>query len=501
MKRYLYIAACSLAALTTYAQQNPNTEEDAVRLSQDNLTGTARFRAMSGAFGALGGDLSSININPAGSAIFNYNSATGSLTIYNISNTSKYFGTTNKQNDSSLDLNQLGIVFVFNNTKENAAWQKFAIAFNYENTSNLDNSIYTSGVSPNSNIERYFSRYLQNRLPGEGPIAVGTIANNFFENLNYVDQQAYLGYEGFVFDPEVPDDPTVNSYVSNVTTGNVYKDNSLVSTGYNGKVAFNIAGQLKERFYLGLNLNVHFTDYLKTTSYYEEFNNAGVDDLQWTEFNNERYTYGGGFSLNLGGIMKVTEALRLGLAYESPTWYRLQDELRQNIVSNVGGEVIVADPGVVMVMDDYSIQTPAKYTGSLAYVFGKNGLISADLAFRDHSTTKFGGNRSDLVNNSLSETLHWAGELRVGAEYRIKNVSLRGGYRYEQSPYKDGKTIGDLTGFSGGLGFAFPNSRLDLAYSWYRREADMSFLTPSLSDATRINSNNNNVTLSYTIDL
>jgi hypothetical protein len=70
MKQYLYIAAFSLAALTTYAQQDLNTAQDAVRMSQDNLTGTARFRAMSGAFGALGGDLSAININPAGFRLY-----------------------------------------------------------------------------------------------------------------------------------------------------------------------------------------------------------------------------------------------------------------------------------------------------------------------------------------------------------------------------------------------------------------------------------------------
>ena len=39
----------------------------------DNPNGTARFESMGGAFGALGGDLSAININPAGSAVFNDN--------------------------------------------------------------------------------------------------------------------------------------------------------------------------------------------------------------------------------------------------------------------------------------------------------------------------------------------------------------------------------------------------------------------------------------------
>lgn len=499
MKRYLYIAAFSLAAVTSYAQHDLNTGADAVRLSQDNLTGTARFRAMSGAFGALGGDLSAISINPAGSAIFNYNSATATLTSYNVSNSSKYFGTTAKKNDNSFDLNQLGVVFVFNNTKENAVWNKFALAINYENTNNFDNSMFTAGTSAGSNMESYFLRYA-NGIGSEGGISLDALDNAYFEDLSFIDQQAYLGYNAFIFNPVV-DVPENTEYVSNVPGGNIYKESSLVTTGYNGKVSLNMAGQLKDRFYLGANLNVHFTDYIKTTSYYEEYDGGGADALQWTEFNNERYTYGAGFSLNVGAIAKVTEALRLGLAYESPTWYRLQDEIQQNIISNVGGDLESFNPGVIMVMDDYTIQTPGKYTGSLAYVFGKGGLLSVDYSMKDHSNTKFSGSRYNAINDELSNDLDWAGELRVGAEYRIKNVSLRGGYRYEQSPYKNGRTISDLNGFSGGIGFGFNNSRLDLAYSWYRRTMDTPLLTSGLSDASRVNNTNNNITLSYTIDL
>ena len=40
---------------------------DILNVTADNYIGTARFQAMGGAFGALGGDLSAININPAGS--------------------------------------------------------------------------------------------------------------------------------------------------------------------------------------------------------------------------------------------------------------------------------------------------------------------------------------------------------------------------------------------------------------------------------------------------
>lgn len=500
MKKYFYIAALSLAALTAHAQQDMNTADDVVRLSQDNLTGTARFRAMSGAFGALGGDLSAININPAGSAIFNYNSATGSLSSYNVNNKARYFGSTAEQNDNSFDLNQLGVVFVFNNTSENATWNKFALAINYENTNNFDNSIFASGINRNSNIDRYFLRYA-NGIGSEGGIPLSTLENAYFEDLNYIDRQAFLGYNAYIFNP-AENVPGNTLYSSNVpATGDYYQENAMVSTGYNGKVSFNIAGQLKDFLYLGLNLNVHFVDYLKSSSYFERYNGAAPDRLQWTEFNNERYTYGGGFSFNLGAIAKITEQFRAGLAYQSPAWYRLQDEVRQNITSNVGGDIFITNPGLIMVMDDYSIKTPGKYTGSLAYIFGRNGLISLDYSLKDYGSGKFTTNRYSAINEELNSTLDMVSEVRIGAEYRIQNVSLRGGYRFEQSPYKNGRTISDLNGITGGVGFTFLNSRLDLAYSWFRRKMDSPMIAPGLSDTARINSNNNNFTLSYTIDL
>jgi long-subunit fatty acid transport protein len=46
-------------------------------------------------------------------------------------------------------------------------------------------------------------------------------------------------------------------------------------------------------------------------------------------FDNDLYTYGIFFSL--GAIAKVTNEMRVGLAYESSTWYNLSDELSQKV--------------------------------------------------------------------------------------------------------------------------------------------------------------------------
>ena len=64
---------------------------DAVRYSMDEIQGTARFRSMSGAFGALGGDMSAVNINPAGSAIFNNSHASDSIGVFSKKDDINYF--------------------------------------------------------------------------------------------------------------------------------------------------------------------------------------------------------------------------------------------------------------------------------------------------------------------------------------------------------------------------------------------------------------------------
>ncbi|OYQ31972.1 hypothetical protein CHU92_15120 [Flavobacterium cyanobacteriorum] len=500
MKKYILFALTTLTGATLHAQ----TVADAVRYSNDNMNGTARFRGMSGAFGALGGDVSALMVNPAGSAVFNYNSGTVSLTNYNINNNAKYYGTGTSRNDNSFELNQIGGVWVFNNINDQAKWKKITLGLNYENTNNLDNSIRSRGISPQDNLSDYFLAYAQG-------VPLNVLDNAFFDELNYADQQAYLGYNAYIFNPVNATDPANTSYIAspNITGSNGYfQEHSITSNGFNGKIALNFATQYSNWLYLGMNLNLHFIDHTTSTSFFEEYNSPAATGLQSVRFNNELYTYGGGFSLNVGAIAKVTEAFRLGLSYESPTWYNLQDEIRQSIVSECvncngpGSRIFITDPGLTFITEDYSLRTPSKWTGSAAYVFGKTGLLSIDAALKDYNTAKFTSNGFGNVNAEIDDQLDVAAEIRVGGELRYKNVSLRGGYRFEQSPYKNSRTIGDLHGFSTGLGFAFGNSRLDLAYSYFRRTTDVDPLNSSFFNSNaRVRGINNNITLSYTIDL
>lgn len=500
MKKIFFLLITGLTVSVSHSQE----VSDAVRYAQDNLTGTARFRAMSGAFGAVGGDLSSTSVNPAGSAIFNNNQTGITFSNQNIKNNSNYFGTETSDKKNSFILNQAGAVFVFHDHNPSNNWKKIAIGANYENTNNFNNSTFSAGTNPTNSIDKYFLAYA-NGIP------LQNITQIPYKDQFYNEQQAYFGYKGYVINP-VQNIDSNTQYTSNVPAGgNYYHENEIYTSGYNSKLSFNIATSYKDRLYLGANLNVHITDFRRSSSFYED----NANPLQATEtisnlrFNNELYTYGNGFSFQLGAIAKVTESFRLGLAYESNTWYSLYDEVSQSLYTTTqatGGQPInnPVNPKIINVYDSYTLQTPGKTTFSAAYIFGKSGLISVDYAIKDYGNTKFkptsdGGFNG--VNNDINNQLTSTGELRVGAEYKIKQLSLRGGYRYEGSPYKNGTTIGDLNSYSGGLGYNFGGTKIDLAYSYLERKSNQGFFATGFTDGANITSKLNNVTMTLLFEL
>ena len=77
---------------------------------------------------------------------------------------------------------------------------------------------------------------------------------------------------------------------------------------------------------------------------------------------------------------------------------------------------------------------------------------------------------------------------------------MRAGYRFEESPYFDGNIIGDLEGVSGGLGYDFGKSRLDLAVNRTERDIATYFFDTGINTPALVNHANINATLSYTVN-
>ena len=496
---YIMVAACFVI---TFSQAQDIT--DALRYSAEELTGTARFRAMSGAFGALGGDLSAMGINPAGSAVFLNSFATVTLNYNQRKNNTNYFNGITSNENSEINFDQAGAVLVFNSINPENNWGKFTLGVNYLLTNNFDDRFVAQGISPNS-IDQYFLGYADG-VPLElletlNDESITDLYRFLGENEGFGAQQAFLGYQGFVINPE-SNIPENTSYNSGIAPGTFSQTYSLASTGLNGKFSFNFASEFKDFLYLGVNLNAHFLNYDRATQLLEINSNSGSETNE-VMFTNNLSTTGDGFSFQLGTIAKVTDNLRLGVSYESPTWFTIKEEASQSLATFTDQSNNV-NPDVVNVFPDYKLKTPGKITGSVAVLFGTTGLISFDYSYKDFSNTELSPVEDPefmFQNSQIADKLKAASTYRLGGEYRIQDWSLRGGYRFEESPYKNETNLGDLNGYSFGLGYNFGNVKVDLAYDNSSRTDTPQLYQAGLTNTANIKRDFSSVILSLSFGL
>lgn len=501
-----------IAVLVTASIANAQSIADALRLSTSDITGTARFRAMGGAFGALGGDLSAIAINPASSAVFTKGTVSFSVANNNSINETTYFGNTLEQSDRNVDVNQAGGVFIVD-TGNDAGWKKISLGFNYDRTADFNDEFIAAG-SGDTSISSYFSEFAQGvaldlLVPVEGE-SVSELYRFLGENEGFGAQQALLGFQSSIIDAVDGDDLGNTSYVVNTGAGPFDQEFFFNSNGFNGKASFNLGAQYKDNLYIGVNLNTHFFDYNQRTVLFEDSasNSGGPVSIREVRFENNLNTFGGGFSFQAGFIGKIQENLRIGFSYDSPTWYTVSEEGTQNIrtVAEEDSELFstTINPQAINIFQNYEVRTPEKFTGSLAYIFGKRALISFDYAYTDFRNLTFrpqGDPFFQAQNAAIDELLTEAVTYRVGGEYRFVDWSFRGGYRLQESPYVDQTTVGDLTGYSFGLGYNFGRTKIDIAYDRSEQDRNQALFNTGLTSAAGISNTNTTVVATLTLSL
>jgi len=288
-------------------------------------------------------------------------------------------------------------------------------------------------------------------------------------------------------------------YVSNTGSGTFEQQLAQNSSGYQSKLTFNGALEIKNKLSIGLNVNTHYIDYQRFTSFAEQNDNGAL--VEAVRFNNNLDVEASGISLQVGAIAKITNAIRVGATYESPTWYDVEESISQSVSTlrndGSGGTITeVIAPNVVNFFAPYNLRTPGSITGSFAYIFGKKGLISVDYSSRNYGNLKFRPTNDALFaanNQEIDDELTTAATLRIGGEYRIKNWSLRAGYRSEESPYSNKDIMDDLTGYSLGLGYTWGQTTLDISYDRSERDFSQQLFTTGLTSSAAINNIQNNI--------
>lgn len=458
MKRILALATIVASTFTAFSQSLGYTDLG-ILFSNDDNYGTARFEAMSGAFGALGGDISAFSINPAGSAVAKKSILSATLGNRSTDISANYYGNTTNVQDDYLNIMQGGGIFTFD-TAYNSDWNRFALTFNYRVKSDFEQSFSTTGNS---------GQALFNEHPDD-------INNQFNAGL----EQRF----------------------SNNTNG----QSSVFEMGF--------SATHQNKLHVGASVKFHDIRFTQVTNLRERNEDGNGNTLNALNIQ-DSFFEGSGFSLSAGFIYKVNSSFRFGLAYETPTWYpeiiedsnlnvfdpnnsRYDDWLGFTEIS-ASNQPVDVNSGEEFSLNTFKLRTPSRLTASAAFVFGKQGLISADYTYRNYSNITYTGNSFNQVNQNFDTDFKATNALNVGTEWRFDKMSVRAGYHYQENPSTTALDKDHVKGYSLGLGYNFGNTKFDLAYRKSESNSPYNIYNSSAVNVNPIELNNNTSRITGTI--
>ncbi len=553
MRKLYFVLSMGCLATGAFAQ----SAIDAYRFSQPDLRGTARFMGMGGAFGALGGDLSTLSQNPAGIGVYRSNELGFTLDLDVQKSTSDARGLKTSDNQTKFYLDNIGGVAtirlgssVIPNLNFGFTYNK-AVSFNRRYKGSIDKlqtsmSNYIAGIANNQELtvpDVETTDTYDPYNPNDGGIQAPWLA--------------ILGYDSYLINPKGnPNNPSWMGQFGDRTSGKANFDVTERGSVDEYNIAF--GGNISNVVYWGMNFDIINFDYRLDSGYGEDLTgayvynptteNVAATDSRWRMRNAYRAN-GTGFNYQLGVIVKPIQELRLGLAFHTPTWYNMTETYSAGTSMQYYGQNLSAStndgyPG----SQDYNFNSPWKVIASVAGVIGSKFIISADYEWNGYKTMKFseannyyGGDgywddpwdydyysvtpaslNNDpyaYENEDIKNVYRHTDTFRIGAEYRVTpSFSVRAGYSHVSSPVESKAKNNDMTIFTAGtipnyrfdndtnyitcgLGYRHKGFYIDLAYVYKQMSSEYHAFTPDpkssyQSPSAKLTFNNSRIVLS-----
>lgn len=458
---------------------------EAVRYSTLLPGGTARVMGSGGSFGSMGGDFGSLSLNPAGIADYRSSEIMFSFSI-NSGETNSILGsqslTTRHHNE--LNLENIGIVFNSKPTGSDLLTSNIAIGL-YQ-TNNFASSFGFEGRTEGTIVERFVD-----------------LANG--RDINELDPfEAGLAYEsGAIFD--LDEDFLYESDIDSLQE--VYKMQDVTRSGKINELVIAWGGKFDNNLSLGVGVGIPFISF-EENKVYQEIDDLGTIDI----FNDLTYqerlsTSGTGINLKLGMNYTLQNLIRLGFAYQSPTFFRMDDRYFSSLnydceVCNFSDETSSSPDGFF----SYRLKTPMRLTGSIGAILKTQdvkGFINFDVQYVDYTAnsfnlTAFSNDPTELdyereVNGDIDTQLQSSLSFNLGGELAFDKFRFRGGVSLVGSPYYVDRGGEYDKIYALGFGFRADKVFLDLAYQ-YRDYSEGYIPYRVLSeDRTPLITNNSNV--------
>lgn len=488
MKRILLTMAC----LSTFLLASSQVEFDALKVSQTDIMGTARYTGVAGAFGALGGDASAIKDNPAGLGIFRKSELTATADIL-MQNMSATWNEGSGTDDLfKYGFNNLSYVIALPTWRAESGYEGLLssnFAFSYNKLKNFNRNVSVNSKPTTSSMTDYMAEftnrnygYYTNDLsdyylnPDNYPL---NGAKTPYENID-IPWISVLAANGHLINENID---TVNNEVF-YSWSSLLGLNELVTPSYTvreqggvDEYSFGWSGNFSNRFFLGATVNLQSLDYRADSKYSESFQGNGNMRLENTLSIN-----GTGVNLNVGAIFVPVEFIRFGVAMHTPMIYNLRMTNYADLYSTSAMNTQMTPENIVK----YKQMSPFQLNVSTAFLLDNKGFISAEYVFNNYKGMRLQdeyGNAQGYAeeNAGFGEMMNNSRTIKVGVEYKLtENFALRGGFANTSAATKPDATkwfvpsstrtdteyfVHNRTDyFTAGLGYREAGWYIDLAY-------------------------------------
>lgn len=485
MKKTVISIFLGLSAICGYAQ----TAYDALLFSENNYEGTARTMAMGNAFTALGGDLGSVGINPAGSAVASYSQITLTPSLTFSASTTQgvspysdghlpYFERQMKSRMTDFGMPNIGFTVNYD-TNRSSGIRNFTFGFIVNKTAGWNEDVYAAGT--NSTTSFMGSMAYDATISGLTGTDLG--AAGAFDRMPW---KPVVGYNSGMIS-------TFGGYDDQfVGASEVIYDNGDVALGgplnqsYGRRVdggkydyLINMGANISDFIYIGANIGISSLDY----TYNEYFKETAVDPSDFEialsggetiYFDEMKYKYaysasGTGYYGKIGVIVTPGGGFRIGAAIQTPTINTITEEWQQSGETSYTDGKYDASSSSPYGRGSYRMVSPSRVNFGVAYALGQLGVISADYEVSDYSQMRYKSSDYDRdyfesVNEEIMENFRASHMLRLGLEAKpLPELAVRAGYSMATSPERCFECSSDIPAIrnqnvSFGLGYSSQNS-------------------------------------------
>jgi len=410
--------------------------------------------AMGGAFGALGADFSVLSQNPGGIGLYRKNEFSVSPLFNYRSSNSDYLNTTTVDGRFNFGFSNFGAVFT-HRLKNDYGWKNVNFGIGYNRINNFSNRVSYEGINNDNSL---LDAYLQEAA--------------FYDPSTIMNDASFE--TGQAFNIYLIDSINGNQYYSALPHAGELQRKTTRTRGSMGEWGISGGANYGDKLFFGGTFGFTTIRYIEDSRYEEIDIKNSTDSIGGMDFNSftlDEYlsTVGTGFNFKIGLVYKPADWMRIGAAFHTPTWYSLTDNYSTQLVGYYKSNVLPSD--VLMGAYEYSLATPLKAIGSIAFIIGNYALISADYEYMDYSmahldSRDYGFNDE---NKNIGRKYGTASNYRVGGEYRYDIFSFRLGCAYYGTPFQDG--LNDKSedqhqwNYTGGFGIRGKVAFIDFAYA------------------------------------